>query len=160
MADVAISASVGTRPGNRAKRAVTISGVDRHRGLGCRFRNQVRSFSTTVTTMRHRSMFTGRAAGWLFLHINGGMLALLTGPWQFWTGLRQRNLTIHRWTGRLVSSGRCHGRYRRGWLIRHNHLWLGLLGRNDGTGIGVAGYNYHGLRDHPKADWSHCTRNG
>jgi uncharacterized membrane protein YozB (DUF420 family) len=28
-------------------------------------------------------------------------LALLTGPWQFWTGLRQRNLQFHRWTGRL-----------------------------------------------------------
>lgn len=43
--------------------------------------------------------------GWLFLHINGGSLALLTGPWQFWTGLRQRNLTIHRWTGRLYLLG-------------------------------------------------------
>jgi hypothetical protein len=43
--------------------------------------------------------------GWLFLHINGGTLALLMGPWQFWTGLRQRNLTIHRWTGRLFLLG-------------------------------------------------------
>ncbi|MGA8153184.1 MAG: DUF2306 domain-containing protein [Terriglobales bacterium] len=43
--------------------------------------------------------------GWLFLHISGGTLALLTGPWQFWTGLRQRNLTIHRWTGRLFLFG-------------------------------------------------------
>jgi uncharacterized membrane protein len=42
---------------------------------------------------------------WLFLHINGGALALLMGPWQFWTGLRQRNLTIHRWTGRLFLLG-------------------------------------------------------
>lgn len=42
---------------------------------------------------------------WLFLHINGGSLALLMGPWQFWTGLRQRNLTIHRWTGRLYIFG-------------------------------------------------------
>jgi len=41
----------------------------------------------------------------LFLHINGGTLALLTGPWQFWTGLRQRNLKIHRWTGRLFLLG-------------------------------------------------------
>ena len=39
--------------------------------------------------------------GWLFLHINAGTLALLTGPMQFWTGLRQRNLTFHRWMGRL-----------------------------------------------------------
>jgi uncharacterized membrane protein YozB (DUF420 family) len=42
---------------------------------------------------------------WLFLHINGGTLALLTGPWQFWTGLRQRHLQIHRWTGRLFLVG-------------------------------------------------------
>jgi len=42
---------------------------------------------------------------WLFLHINGGTLALLTGPWQFWTGLRQRHLRIHRWTGRLFLFG-------------------------------------------------------
>jgi predicted membrane protein DUF2306 len=43
--------------------------------------------------------------GWLFLHINGGTIALLTGPWQFWTGLRQRNLPVHRWTGRLFLLG-------------------------------------------------------
>ena len=43
--------------------------------------------------------------GWLLLHINGGTLALLMGPWQFWTGLRQRNLAIHRWTGRLFLIG-------------------------------------------------------
>jgi uncharacterized membrane protein YozB (DUF420 family) len=29
----------------------------------------------------------------------------LTGPWQFWTGLRQRNLRFHRWTGRLFLFG-------------------------------------------------------
>jgi hypothetical protein len=43
--------------------------------------------------------------GWLFLHMNGGSLALLTGPIQFWTGLRRRNLTFHRWTGRLFLFG-------------------------------------------------------
>ena len=42
---------------------------------------------------------------WLFLHINGGTLALLTGPWQFWTGLGRRNMQIHRWTGRLFLLG-------------------------------------------------------
>ena len=47
--------------------------------------------------------------GWLFLHMNGGALALLMGPWQFWSGLRQRNLTIHRWTGRLYLLGVCAG---------------------------------------------------
>jgi predicted membrane protein DUF2306 len=43
--------------------------------------------------------------GWLFLHINGGTLALLTGPWQFWSGLRRRHMNIHRWTGRLFLLG-------------------------------------------------------
>jgi uncharacterized membrane protein len=38
--------------------------------------------------------------GWLLLHITSGMVALLTGPWQFWTGFRQRFWRIHRWTGR------------------------------------------------------------
>ena len=33
---------------------------------------------------------------WLFLHISGGTIALLTGPLQFWTGLRQRNLDLDR----------------------------------------------------------------
>ncbi len=42
---------------------------------------------------------------WLFLHISGGTVALLIGPLQFWTGLRQRNLTVHRWTGRLFLLG-------------------------------------------------------
>jgi uncharacterized membrane protein YozB (DUF420 family) len=45
-----------------------------------------------------------RRAG-LLLHITGGMLALLSGPWQFWTGLRQKHLPIHRWTGRLFLLG-------------------------------------------------------
>jgi len=43
--------------------------------------------------------------GWLFLHINGGTLALLAGPMQFWTGLRQRNMTFHRWSGRIYLLG-------------------------------------------------------
>jgi len=43
--------------------------------------------------------------GWLFLHISAGTLALLIGPWQFWTGLRQRNLAVHRRTGRLYLVG-------------------------------------------------------
>ena len=42
---------------------------------------------------------------WLFLHINGGTLALLTGPWQFWTGLRRKSMALHRWTGRLFLLG-------------------------------------------------------
>jgi uncharacterized membrane protein len=42
---------------------------------------------------------------WLLMHITGGMVALLTGPWQFWTGFRSRYATLHRWTGRLFLAG-------------------------------------------------------
>ena len=45
-----------------------------------------------------------RRAG-LLLHITGGMTALLTGPFQFWTGLRRRHMKVHRWTGRLFLIG-------------------------------------------------------
>lgn len=43
--------------------------------------------------------------GWLLLHITGGMTALLTGPWQFWTGFRNRYARMHRWTGRAFLLG-------------------------------------------------------
>src|SRR5579862_3961664 len=43
--------------------------------------------------------------GWLLMHITAGMLALLTGPWQFWTGFRARYARLHRWTGRLFLCG-------------------------------------------------------
>jgi hypothetical protein len=38
---------------------------------------------------------------WLLMHMTGGMVALLTGPWQFWTGFRARYIRLHRWTGRI-----------------------------------------------------------
>lgn len=41
----------------------------------------------------------------LIFHICGGILALSCGPFQFWTGLRQRAMTIHAWTGRLYLVG-------------------------------------------------------
>ncbi len=53
--------------------------------------------------------------GWLLMHMTSGMVALLTGPWQFWTGFRARYARLHRWTGRLflgaVAVG-CVGAYR------------------------------------------------
>ncbi len=39
--------------------------------------------------------------GWLLLHISSGMVALLTGPWQFSRRLRQRYLQLHRVSGRV-----------------------------------------------------------
>jgi len=41
---------------------------------------------------------------WLLMHMTGGMVALLTGPWQFWTGFRMRYANLHRWTGRVFLS--------------------------------------------------------
>lgn len=43
--------------------------------------------------------------GWLLLHMTGAMLALLSGPWQFWTGARTRHVQVHRWTGRVFLLG-------------------------------------------------------
>lgn len=40
-------------------------------------------------------------AGWLLLHIVGGIVALLLGPFQFWTSLRNWNRNVHRWIGRI-----------------------------------------------------------
>lgn len=43
--------------------------------------------------------------GWLLMHITGGTVALLTGPWQFWTGFRIRYARLHRWMGRIFLFG-------------------------------------------------------
>jgi uncharacterized membrane protein YozB (DUF420 family) len=43
--------------------------------------------------------------GWLLMHMTGGMIALLAGPWQFWTGFRSRYARLHRWTGRIFLLG-------------------------------------------------------
>jgi uncharacterized membrane protein len=45
-----------------------------------------------------------RRAG-LLLHITGGMVALLTAPWQFFTGLTGRRMNVHRYTGRIFLGG-------------------------------------------------------
>jgi len=42
---------------------------------------------------------------WLLMHMTGGMVALLAGPWQFWTGFRVRYARLHRWTGRIFLCG-------------------------------------------------------
>ena len=43
--------------------------------------------------------------GWLLMHMSGGMVAVLSGPWQFWSGFRARYARLHRWTGRLFLGG-------------------------------------------------------
>jgi uncharacterized membrane protein len=37
-------------------------------------------------------------------HVAGGTLALVLGPWQFWTRLRDRSPRLHRWLGRVYLS--------------------------------------------------------
>ena len=41
----------------------------------------------------------------LILHIGGASLALFMGPLQFWMGLRNQYMRVHRWTGRLYLVG-------------------------------------------------------
>ena len=43
--------------------------------------------------------------GWLLMHISGGMLAVVTGPFQFWTGFRTRFARVHRFMGYCFLTG-------------------------------------------------------
>jgi hypothetical protein len=42
---------------------------------------------------------------WLWLHLGGGTLAVLSGPFQFVARLRRTYPRVHRWTGRLYLAG-------------------------------------------------------
>ena len=84
--------------------------------------------------------------GWLLMHMTGGMVALLTGPWQFWTGFRARYARLHRWTGRIflgaVAVG-CVGAFRMaisttfGWAFGFSLLGLATAWA---TTVGMAYY--------------------
>jgi uncharacterized membrane protein len=41
----------------------------------------------------------------LLLHIGGGTAALFAGPFQLWSGFRDRHRQLHRWLGRVYVSG-------------------------------------------------------
>ena len=41
----------------------------------------------------------------LSAHIAGGLIALMTGVWQVWSGLNAQSMSVHPWTGRLYVSG-------------------------------------------------------
>ena len=43
--------------------------------------------------------------GWLLMHISGGMIAIVTGPFQFWTGFRTRYARVHRFMGYCFLTG-------------------------------------------------------
>jgi len=105
MAQASVSAPLGARPGTgTAKRAATILAWFGILVLAVLFIYKYVLFYYLHYDAASFDPYWPRRA-WLFLHINGGSLALLMGPWQFWTGLRQRNLAVHRWTGRLYVLG-------------------------------------------------------
>jgi hypothetical protein len=41
----------------------------------------------------------------ILLHIGAGIVALLTAPFQFWSGYRQMPMVVHRWIGRVFVGG-------------------------------------------------------
>src|SRR5688572_8040784 len=41
----------------------------------------------------------------LIAHVMGGLIALLAGVWQVWTGLNAQSMNVHPWTGRLYVVG-------------------------------------------------------
>ena len=43
--------------------------------------------------------------GWLLAHMSGGMIAVFTGPFQFWTGFRNRYARVHRFMGYCYLTG-------------------------------------------------------
>ena len=67
------------------------------------FRNAIPYFSLDPEHFgRHWSH-----SGLLLTHISFGIIALFLGPFQFWSGLRNKYISLHRWIGRiyLVSIG-------------------------------------------------------
>jgi len=105
MAHATVSAPLGAQSGTgRAKRAAIILGWFGILALAVLFIYKYVLFYYLHYDAASFDPYWPRRA-WLFVHINGGSLALLMGPWQFWTGLRQRNLAVHRWTGRLYIFG-------------------------------------------------------
>ena len=105
MAHATVSAPLGARPETgTAKRAATVLAWSGLLALAVLFIYKYVLFYYRHYDAASFDPYWPRRA-WLFLHINGGSLALLMGPWQFWTGLRQRNLSVHRWTGRLYVLG-------------------------------------------------------
>jgi uncharacterized membrane protein len=47
-----------------------------------------------------RAAFEAHPAG-IYAHVFGAAVALVLGPFQFWSKLRNRRLQLHRWLGRL-----------------------------------------------------------
>jgi uncharacterized membrane protein len=54
----------------------------------------------------------------LMLHICGGIVALTCGTLQLWTGLRQKAMRFHKWTGRIYLVGVLVGSVGAFWMTR------------------------------------------
>ncbi len=105
MAHATISAPFGSSSGNRTiKRTLTVVAWTGIVMLAVGF-----VFKYVLFYYRHYDAASfdvyWHRRGWLLLHISGGTLALLTGPFQFWMGLRQRYMNVHRWLGRVYLVG-------------------------------------------------------
>ena len=62
-------------------------------------------------------------SGLVLTHIAGGTLAVLIGPFQFWSGLRRWHAVTHRWTGRLYIAGVVLGGVTALQLSFHTQYW-------------------------------------
>jgi hypothetical protein len=96
------------QPTNRgslvAWRAVNVIVVACLVALGARYLiNDAIPFLTDVSSGTFGRYWPRRV--WLLTHIAGSGLALLVGPFQFWSGLRRRSMRAHRWSGRLYVVG-------------------------------------------------------
>ncbi len=107
---MAVSSSPGAalQPSNRgslfAWRAVNVLAIVGLVVLGARYLiNDAIPFLTDISSGQFGRYWPRRV--WLLTHIAGSGLALLVGPFQFWSGLRRRSMRVHRWSGRLYVAG-------------------------------------------------------
>jgi hypothetical protein len=96
------------QPTNRGNvfvwRAVSVLVVASLVVLGARYLiNDAIPFLTDISSDQFGRYWPRRV--WLLTHIVGSGLALLVGPFQFWSGLRRRSMRAHRWSGRLYVVG-------------------------------------------------------
>jgi uncharacterized membrane protein len=69
-------------------------------------------------------------------HVVCAITMIFTGPFQFWTGLRMRYLTLHRWLGRIFLVS--------GTFVASSAMYLGLHPRTGGIVMGI-GLSLNGL---------------
>ncbi len=93
--------------------------------------------------------------GWLMMHITGGMTALLTGPFQFWTGFRVRYAGLHRWMGRIFLCGVAVGSIGAFRMAIGHNRWLAVWSFSPGTRYRLVHFGCYGLLRHHETPNSH-----